>query len=263
MDELLTIGNTLVLVRNSELLSGSLSGLKRLHHHGARIGNTNRTVTIEVEKRPDRNWELDVTTRGDLHCFGRPTYAFEVEPLDSRVCIVLAALPQGNDLYWFQRDLFGILACVSGGLMLHASAVVASDGGAWVFCGESGAGKSTICRMLVSEGLQPINDEVNWLLDDEGDGLKIVNQPFWFDDADAPLLAVKGLYLLRQGDRCTLKPPLPKSETFARLLAGHLSIDTQYDFMKERANALKGLVERYPIDVLEFSLDANDLMSLL
>jgi hypothetical protein len=263
MKQRLTIGDTPVLIHNSELLSEELASLRRLSDFGENRASDNSEVSITVEARPDRDWDLDVTNTGNLHRFGRPTYAFEVEPLDHHVRIILAAPPKGNDLYWFQRDIFGVLACVSGGLMLHASAVFSDSGDAWVFCGESGAGKSTICRLLAAEGFKPISDEVNWLLADDENGLQIVNQPYWFGSADQPYLPVKGLYLLRQGERCTIEAPLPKSETFARLLAGHLSIDTQYDFMKERANALKHLVEEHPVNPLEFNLKIEELLPLL
>ncbi len=263
MQQRVTIGNASVLIRNSELLPNPLKGLRRLEGHAAGTGGHHVDATLEIETRPSRDWELDVSVHGDLHCFGRPAYAFEVYPLENRMRLLLAASPDGDGLYWFQRDIFGILACMSGGLMLHASAVVTDGGGAWVFCGNSGTGKSTICRMLLSEGLQPINDEVNWLFWDEAGTLQIVNQAYWFAGSGPPFVPVADLYLLQQAEECALRPPLPPSEVFVRLLAGHLSIDTKYDFMKSRAEALRLLVEGRSIGVLEFNLDPKALLNLL
>ncbi len=263
MQQRVTIGNATVVIQNSELLPNRLGGLRRLAGHGASTSSHHVDAALEIETRPARDWELDATEHGDMHCFGRPAYAFEVYPLENRMRLLLAAPPEGDDLYWFQRDIFGILACMSGGLMLHASALIANEDGAWVFCGDSGAGKSTVCRMLASEGLAPINDEINWLFWNEDGALHIVNQPYWFAGNGPPFLPVAGLYLLEQGEQCTLRPAPPRSEIFARLLASHLSIDTKYDFMKLRAEALRLLVEGHRIEVLEFNLDTNVILDLL
>ena len=262
MEQRVTIGNAAVLIRHSELLPKSLVGLRRL---GAQVvgGEAQGEATLEIETRSSRDWDLDVSAQGDAHLFGRPAYAFEVHPLESRMRLVLAAPPEGSDLYWFQRDIFGILACMSGGLMLHGAAVNTGEGGAWLFCGGSGAGKSTLCRMLVSSGLHAISDEVNWLFHGEDGELRLVNQPYWFAGIGAPFLPVTGLYLLEQGERCSLRTPLPPSETFVRLLASHLSIDTKYDFMKSRAEALRLLVEKHTIEVLEFNRNVEELLDLL
>ncbi len=258
MEERVIIGNSNVRILGAELLVGTLAGLTRLPSPG-----NHEDAVIEAEMRPARDWPLDVAEHDGVHCFGRPVYAVEVEPCARRVRLLLTMLPEGDDLYWFQRDLFGVLACMGGDLMLHGSSVATPDGGAWVFCGASGVGKSTICRMLVAQGLPAINDEVNWLFHDADGTLRIVNQPFWFGRAETPSLPVTRLHILRQGAKCAFQPPLPKSESFARLLAGHLSIDTQYGFLKERADALRRLVEGRTIEVLEFNLDTKALLDLL
>lgn len=259
MEKNFIIGNSTVRIDNAGRLAGAFAGLLRLpQHDGVPID-----ASLEIVARPSPDWPLDVTRQGDVHCFGRPTYAFEVEPREHRLRLLLTAMAGADGLYWFQRDIFGILACMAGDLMLHGSAVTTPHENAWVFCGPSQAGKSTICRMLISAGFPAINDEVNWLFLDETGALRIVNQPFWFGKAGAPVLPVDRLCLLRQGSRCSFQPPYPRSETFARLLAGHLSIDTRYDFLKNRADTLKRLVETHTIDVLEFNLDTEELVNLL
>lgn len=263
MHELVTIGPATVLLRNVEPLPWPLAGLTRLPHEADTAEEAATDATIEVEVREVRDWPLDVADRGDTHFFGRPTYALDVTPEQRHMRLLMTAQPADDDLYWLQRDLFGVLACMSGGLMLHGSAVVTPDGGAWVFCGASGVGKSTVCRLLNVAGFPVINDEVNWLFDEGKSGWHIVNQPFWFAGAQAPSLPVRRFCLLQQAARCALKPPPPRSECFARLLAAHLSIDTRHDFMKARAEALKRFVEAQTIDVLEFNLNTEELLDLL
>lgn len=259
MNERLTIGVSTVQFVNAGALPETLHGLRRM----PAADDAPVDATIEVAQCLRAHWPLDVTERGDLHCFGRPAYALEVEPLERRARLLLAEPFGPNDLYWFQRDLFGILACMAGQIMLHGSAVAAPGGGAWIFCGPSGAGKSTLCRMLAAAGMAVINDEINWLFDGADGALRIVNQPYWFGRADTPSLPVARLHYLSQGPRCALGAALPKIEAFMGLLAAHLSIDTRYDFLETRAMALKRLVENRPIETLEFNLDTQELLGVL
>jgi hypothetical protein len=54
---------------------------------------------------------------------------------------------------------FGALLLQRGGLVLHAASV-AVDGRAWVFCGRSGIGKSTLAAALCRAGCLFVNDDV-------------------------------------------------------------------------------------------------------
>ncbi len=54
---------------------------------------------------------------------------------------------------------FGALLMQRGGLVLHAAAV-AVDGRAYVFCGRSGIGKSTLAAALCKAGCRFLNDDV-------------------------------------------------------------------------------------------------------
>lgn len=259
MDKCVVIGRSNVQIRRADCLEGTLAFLRRMPCEASDLID----AALEIVPCSARDWPLDVSFNDNVHCFGRPSYAFDVEPDKRRLRLRLAALPQGNDLYWFQRDIFGMLACMAGDLMLHGSAVIGPDAQGWVFCGSSGVGKSTICRILLEEGAQPINDEVNWIFYDDHQELRIVNQPFWFGLSETPTLPVANLYLLQQGSQCSMLPARSRSETFVRLLAAHLSIDTQYDFLRTRAEALKRLVEERTINVLEFNLNGKELCNLL
>ena len=160
--------------------------------------------------------------------------------------------------------MFGALACLSGELMLHGSAVL-HHGLAHVFCGPSGTGKSTLFRILAAAGLEPVNDEVNWLFHDAAGVLRLVNQPFWVPGRtqSPPFPAVAKIHLLRQAASCAVKPPPPPAEIFGGMLARHLGIDKTGDFLRRRAEALAKLAESAAIDVFEFNLDQTQILRTL
>ncbi len=274
MNKNVIIGNSCVQIRGLELLPTPLAGLARLACSGIP-----EEAILDVETRAKRDWPLDVVEKNGTHCFGRPNYAMEVTPDSRKIRLLFAAEPESDDLYWLQRDIFGVLACMAGELMLHCSAVISPDGSAWAFCGASGVGKSTICSLLMSEGFHAINDEVNWLFfgdakaassgSQSANGVRpsfpvhIVNQRYWLGAEEEPYLPVTRICLLQQARQCVFRPAPPKSETFVRLLAAHLSIDTQYDFLRKRSEALLRLLETDIMQTLEFNLDAKELRDLL
>ena len=55
---------------------------------------------------------------------------------------------------------FGVLLLQRGGLVLHGSAVADSQGRAYVFCGKSGMGKSTLAAALCQNGTRFVNDDI-------------------------------------------------------------------------------------------------------
>lgn len=252
------IGNASILIENAELLPSPLQGLIRLEGNPATSGFQ---ATIEIQWAEAKGWKVEIAERENHHSFGRFSYLMEVDPLRGHIVLRFAQVPQSSDIYWLQRDIFGVIACLSGQVMLHGSSVT-KDGHTFLFCGQSGAGKSTIARLLEAEGWSVINDEVNWLFHRDGEW-NLVNQRYWFGAAEVPFLSLTRLLLLEQSQDCFIAPPPLRPETFARLLASHLSIDLQYDFLHARAEALKQLVETFPVNVLRFNLDSQALLRLL
>lgn len=258
------IGREIVQIKGASFLTGALSNLLRLPATTEPVDGTDQGVMLEVEKCAMRTWPLDVTEQDNVHIFGRMSYAFEATPEEKRLrLLLLPDAPVPEEMYWFQRDLFGLLSCFAGELMLHGSAVVAQEGKAWIFCGPSGTGKSTLCRMLMGKGYPVINDEINWLFHDVSGRLCIVNQPYWFGQSEQPFLPVERLHLIEQAPVCALVPGPSKAETFARLLAAHLSIDLKYSYLQQRCESLRQLVESRDIDVLRFNLNIDEILELL
>ena len=98
------------------------------------------------------------------------------------------------------RILHTVLLAEQGGMLMHASSVVLADGRAFVCTGVSGAGKTTISR-LVPPGAHLLTDEMSFIRR-EADGYYAYGTPFAGELATpgenirAPLA---GVFLLAQG----------------------------------------------------------------
>jgi hypothetical protein len=191
----------------------------------------------------------------------RPGHVITAVPAERR--IRLRVLDRSGDetlRYWLQRDLFAALGSLSGEVLLHGSAVI-RDGRGYVFCAESGVGKSTVARMLAAHA-EVVNDETNWVCLSSGQDPVLVNQPYWFGPAQTrATVPVAAVFLLRRaepGNPCR-RSPVPAAAAFAGLLSVHLPFDARDPFLPARARALVALVTRGCCERLEFRLDPEEL----
>lgn len=114
-----------------------------------------------------------------------------------------------------------------GGAVLHCAAVAcrsSPEGGARLFLGRSGAGKSTVSRLAEERGDTVLSDDLNALLP-EGDGAPaavVEKLPFTGDYGDSrtpfPSTPLAGLYRLEKDTTDALRP-LSRAEAVACLLA--------------------------------------------
>jgi len=260
------VGSIDIVIAGAESLVGVADGVTRLPSPGGVP-----LARLFVDTSAERDWPLEVSEHDDAHVFGRDRHRLEVYPETMDVRLTLTRQLGADAVCWLRRDLFGLLACLSGELMLHGSSVI-RDGEAHVFCGHSGAGKSALCRMLSAQGLEAVSDEINWLFRDKEGVLRMVNQLFWIPDPTAsatlarsgdPCPPVSKVCLLRQSPACALKAPLHPATTFSELLACHLGIDERHGFIRKRAEALAKLVETVDIPVFEFNLNPSEVMRTL
>lgn len=135
-----------------------------------------------------------------------------------------------------------------GGLLLHASAV-ATDRGALVFLGQSGAGKSTISSMLHEAwpGCEKISDELLAVVaDDSTGGWRAHVTPFLGGDGlphgrSWPLAEVYLLHQAREHRRSPLSPARALPELLRNALA--------YVAEAETADRVLGLAARLSRDI--------------
>ena len=201
-------------------------------------------ITLAVERTADAGWPQGMHRAVDWYALGRQGYCVYFDPAGARLRLVLAPAPPVS-AYWLQRDLFGVCACVTAEVLLHASAVMRRET-AFLFCGPSGAGKTTMAAAL-APAWPVVNDEVNWIRRSAG-GWRLVNQRFWMGRDEVPMLRVGGVFVLQRSlSGSWIGPGLVPAESFARLLATHVAIVDNDPTLPRRCRMLKALVEEVPV----------------
>ena len=77
----------------------------------------------------------------------------------------------------FFRNLVAYRLLELGGVLLHSAGVVNHEDQAWIFVGNSGAGKSTISSFCSEAGYSILSDDLNAILP-EGNALNVEKVPF-------------------------------------------------------------------------------------
>ena len=160
-------------------------------------------VVVRSDDRPDRF----VVTRGDL--------AGTVD-LGERRGTVRLTTPNEYAVDTFLRIVYSLALVEAGGLIVHAASLVRRRR-AFLFCGRSGAGKTTLARL--SHDATLLSDELSIVRLTER-GVDCHGTPFWGElarageDCAAPLQAI---YFLHQGRHHAVEP-VPARLALERLL---------------------------------------------
>jgi hypothetical protein len=118
------------------------------------------------------------------------------------------------------RVLLCTLMPLRGGLLLHASALIASGKRGFVFAGRSGSGKTTIARMLARNRI--LNDEICAVNIDKTGAVRVSGTPFWGEMRTGPACQeayrLSTLYFLKKAP-VTAREIVERREVVRRLLA--------------------------------------------
>lgn len=154
------------------------------------------------------------------------------------------------------RILHTLILAEQGGMLMHASSV-ARDGQACVFTGVSGAGKTTISRLVPDDG-HILTDEMSFLRP-EGDGWYAYGTPFSGELArpgENLRVPLSALYLLAKGPENRIDPLSPSEAV--RALMGNILYFAKDDALTARVfdNAI-ALAAQVPVRRLTFYPDAR------
>jgi hypothetical protein len=156
------------------------------------------------------------------------------------------------------RVLVAYSALRQGGAVLHSAGIVA-DGRAWIFCGRSNAGKTTLTRKAHAAGLGVLSDDINLLLPSPG-GFHAHAVPFTgefgrtLDTTATGAYPVAALVLLRQGAPLSAQAVSPASAA-AALLAGCPFVNNDEDETDTLLDTVTGLASALPVLQLTSALD--------
>lgn len=140
-----------------------------------------------------------------------------------------------------------------GGLLLHSSGVVI-DGGAHIFFGYSGAGKTTVAKLGLEHGYQVLSDDID-LLAPANDGLRAARSPFAGVMGRTPVsddsYPVRGIYKIEQGQGNAIRS-MTRAEAVCALLARSPFVNQDPHRADRLVENLSSLTEAVPASVLTF-----------
>jgi hypothetical protein len=213
---------------------------------------------IEMKAAPTLSLADDVVVRSD----GQPT-RFQVTRGDLTGTVDLGkrrgtvSLAKANEfsIDTFLRIVYSLALVDAGGLVVHAASLI-RHGRAFLFCGRSGSGKTTIARL--SRDATLLSDELSIVRITERRAC-CYGTPFWGElarageDRAAPLHAI---YFLRQASGHAVEAIGPR-HALERLLPNVLFFAREAHLTARVLDIAAGLVEAVPCFDLSFRLDAG------
>ncbi len=160
--------------------------------------------------------------------------------------------------YPLDELLFMYAASGRNGLLVHSAGCVVNDDIGLVFCGKSGAGKSTISKQLVNDADISLVSDDRIIIHKNADGYFMSGTP-WPGEAGiaanrtAPLRA---LFFLKQSDDNRLEP-IPVSDAFKQLLPVSTIPWHEKELLPDVLDYCNSIAESIPTYNLYFARDTG------
>jgi hypothetical protein len=138
-----------------------------------------------------------------------------------------------------------------GGILLHSAGFVLEER-AYLFVGQSGAGKTTLTRKAHEAGVGILSDDINVALPTEEGGFRAYPVPFAGDFGQTPDLfapggyPLAGLLFLEKGGNAKLET-LSKSAAAARLISASAFVNADTHMTSKLIEVAANLVRRVPV----------------
>ncbi len=191
--------------------------------HAAAVPEFQIRVTVRPAAadiaRPPAIWQVPQARFSDgILCFDSPGITGRIDSRLDGANLELASAHPVEDLDYFLRSVFALLAFDGGGLLFHAAGIL-NRGRAFLFFGPSGSGKSTIARLSAQASV--LNDDLVLIMP-APDGWDVHATPFWNPTQVRPAAAqsgrLAGLFKLVQ-DQHAYATPLTGARAVAEVLA--------------------------------------------
>lgn len=211
-------GLTVSLTCEAKTLIGRLRERYRLFltdepadvHAVVRVAGNRRTSTL---------LDTGATFRDGLLYFTAPGYEGTIDVDAGRADLSISSQYPVEEIEYFLRVIYALLAFRQGGLLFHAAGIV-RDGRGYLFFGHSGSGKTTVAR--VSAEYTVLNDDLV-LIAPADSGWRVHATPFWNPTQveptrqDAPLTAMFRLVQNQQVFTEELSPSRAMAEMIANV----------------------------------------------
>ena len=249
--------NTLVKSNHRKLILA----LKKRYEAYACQGDVLLQVTIDYVGQQRTSSLLDTGTRfkdGICHFIAEGYQGF-IDMRREKGELILSSKHPLEDVDYYLRVAYAIMAFEAGGIMFHAAGIVKDDY-AHLFFGHSGAGKTTVAR--VSKDSIVLNDDLLILIpetikDSRTSYWLAYATPFWNPTQVAPSnqhAQVTGLYRLVQDQEVFLEP-MGSSQALAEVVSNVPVIPddpSRVGLLLQRGSTL---VEDVPVKSLHFLPD--------
>jgi len=216
----------------------------------------NMLIDIRWIGKDRQNALLDVNpdfVAGVLH-FSAPGYEGFIDEKGGKGNLILSSMQPIEEIDYFVRAVFTLLAHAAGGVLLHAAGIV-RGGQAYLFFGHSGSGKTTVCR--VSQNQHTIlNDDLILLLPQENEW-QAYGTPFWNPTQIRPsaqTAPVAKMFQLKQAKR-VFTQPLPAGRGVAALIANVPVITQDPERSQRLLSILSDIQQTISISELHFLPD--------
>ncbi len=171
-------------------------------------------------------------------------------------------LPQPNVFENFLRVFAAHRVLQEGGMLLHSAGIVV-DGKAYIYCGRSNVGKTTLTRKAFAEGNGVLSDDINMLMPDDRGTYRAFAVPFTGEFGRTlhsvqklNSYPVAGVFLLQQGESLQLEAVTP-SIALAQLLVSSPFVNTDENNSEMLMQNLNEMVSRIKIMRLVKSLNVS------
>ena len=159
----------------------------------------------------------------------------------------------------FLRVLLSYRALARGGVLLHSAGILYRDR-AYLFCGRSNAGKTTLARKAAAAGARVLSDDINLVIPENG-AFRAHKVPFTGEFgrrmeklSEISSFTLGGLVLLEKASTLTAVPVRP-AEAVAGLLTGCPFVNDDPEESSVLLDILMNLVADAPIIRLGASID--------
>ncbi len=234
--------------------------LRILHHvYGGFLSFSEEpAIDFHVEITPplvdDPDADVEVTFMSGRWSLRRGDFRAEWEPANQRGWVRQTANPYAIDSVL--RIVHSLVLAQRGGFLLHSASTI-RNGKAFLFAGESGAGKTTISSWMPADATL-LSDEISYV-GRRGEGYIAFGTPFTGElarpgqNVSAPVAA---LYLLAKGTENRMEPLGPQ-EAARSLLANTLFFAKDQELVQAVFHSALEFVNRVPISKLTFLPDSR------